>query len=83
MQDHQLSSGAGEASTKAQRIRPPMYTMRLEHPSHCDICGKHRGKHKHDRCSRIRQQRKSEEWAAYMAEQAAVRIAKQERRYER
>lgn len=67
-----------------QRIRPPMFTMKLDHPSHCDICGKHRGKHKHDRCSHIRQQRKSQEWAAYMAEQATVRTAKQEhRRYAR
>jgi hypothetical protein len=35
---------------------------------------------KHQKCSRIRQQRKTEEWAAVMAEKAAIRKGK-ERRY--
>lgn len=59
-----------------QRIRPPMFTMKLDNPSHCDICGKHRSSRKHQACSRIRQQRKNEEWAAFMAEQAAAKQAK-------
>lgn len=63
-----------------QRIRPPMFTMKLDTPKDCDICGKARSTRKHQACSRIRQQRKNEEWAAYMAEQAAARAAKQERR---
>lgn len=67
-----------------QRIRPPMFTMKLDNPSHCDICGKHRSSRNHRACSRIRQQRKSAEWDAYMAEQAATRAARQERsRYAR
>lgn len=63
-----------------QRIRPPMAAMKLDHPSHCDICGKARATRKHQACSRIRQQAKQAEWAAFMAEQAAIRNAKQERR---
>lgn len=84
MQEHQPQGGAAEASTKPPRIRPPMARMHLDTPNHCDICGKARATRKHQACSRIRQQRKAAEWAAYMAEQAAKRIAKQERRrYER
>ena len=84
MQVQDPRTGGAEASTKPERIRPPMARMRLDHPSKCDICGKHRGTHKHDTCSRIRQERKNAEWAAYMAEHAATRTAKQERRrYER
>ncbi|MOA40418.1 hypothetical protein D3C78_1622920 [compost metagenome] len=56
--------------------------MRLDNPSHCDICGKARSTRKRQACSRIRQQRKSEEWAAFMAEQAAAKQVK-ERRYAR
>jgi hypothetical protein len=65
-----------------QRIRPPMFTSKLDTPNHCDICGKARSTRKHQACSRIRQQRKNEEWAAYMAEQAAAKQAKG-RRYAR
>lgn len=68
---------------KTARARPPMAGKRLDTPSHCDICGKHRGTRKHDACSRIRQQRKSQEWADYMAEQAAKRTTEQESRHER
>ena len=49
-------------------------------PSICDICGRARSAGKHAKCSRIRQQTKQAEWAAFMAEQAAKRQAKQERR---
>lgn len=67
-----------------KRIRPPLLAMRLDHPSYCDICGKHRATKNHQACSRARQQAKQAEWAAFMAEQAANRTAKQERRrYER
>lgn len=84
MQVHEPKSGAGEATTKPKRIRPTMASHRLDLPSICDICGKHRGTRKHDSCSRIRQQSKNEEWAFFMAEQCATRTAKQERRrYER
>lgn len=80
MQEHQPGSGAAEASTKPPRIRPPLASMRLETPNQCDICGKARATRKHVACSRIRQQRKDAEWATYMAEQAATRAAKQEKR---
>lgn len=84
MQEHQPQGGAVEASTKPPRIRPPMARMSLQHPSHCDICGKHRSSKNHQACSRIRQERKNAEWTTFMAEQAATRTAKQERRrYER
>lgn len=84
MQVQDPRTGGAEASTKLERIRPPMARMSLQHPSHCDICGKHRATHKHSACSRIRQERKAAEWEAFMAEQAAARNAKQEhRRYER
>lgn len=84
MQVQDPRSGAAEASTKPERIRPPMYTRRLDHPSNCDVCGKHRSSKNHQGCSRIRQERKNTEWATYMAEQAAARTAKQEfRRYAR
>lgn len=80
MQAHQPTSGAAEATTKPARIRPTMASHRLDLPSICDICGKHRGTRKHDACSRIRQQSKNAEWSAIMAEKAASRTAKQERR---
>ena len=84
MQVHQPRSGVEEATTKTGPIRPPMARMSLQHPSHCDICGKHRSSKNHQACSRIRQERKNAEWATFMAEQAATRTAKQERRrYER
>lgn len=79
---HQPRSGEAEATTKPPRIRPTLASMRLDTPNHCDICGKARATRKHAACSRIRQQRKAEEWAAYMAEQAAAKQAK-ERRYAR
>ena len=49
------------------RERPTLNGTRLDLPSICDICGKGRSTRKHTKCSRIRQQRKTVEWAAYMA----------------
>jgi hypothetical protein len=51
----------------------------IDLPSICDICGKGRSTRKHEKCSRIRQTRKQAEWEAYMAERAAVRLAKASR----
>ncbi|WP_282338529.1 hypothetical protein [Pseudomonas sp. PS02288] len=64
------------------RTRPTMASKALDLPNICDVCGKARATRKHRACSRIRQQRKNLEWAAFMAERAAVREAK-ERRYVR
>lgn len=62
------------------RERPTMASHRLDLPSICDICGRARSAGKHTKCSRIRQQTKQAEWSAFMAELAAKRLAKQERR---
>ncbi|MOA48066.1 hypothetical protein D3C78_1707580 [compost metagenome] len=43
-----------------------MASHRLELPSLCDICNRPRSTRKHQRCSKIRQQRKAAEWATYM-----------------
>lgn len=59
-----------------------MASQRLDLPSRCDICGKARSTRKHQACSRIRQMRKSQEWAAFMAEREAVKQNKT-RRYAR
>jgi hypothetical protein len=59
-----------------------MASKRLDLPSICDICGTARSTRKHQTCSRIRQQRKTEEWDNFMAEKLAARLAK-ERRYAR
>ncbi|MDU9408258.1 hypothetical protein RTH74_11675 [Pseudomonas sp. zfem001] len=62
------------------RERPTLAGSRLDLHSICDICGKPRNTRKHAKCSRIRQQTKQAEWSAFMAELAAKRLAKQERR---
>lgn len=62
-----------------ERERPAMASHRLDLPSRCDICGKARSTRKHQACSRIRQQRKSSEWAAYMAEREAAKQNKPRR----
>lgn len=62
------------------RERPTLASNRLDLPSICDICGKARSTGKHAKCSRTRQQTKQAEWSAFMAELAAKRLAKQERR---
>lgn len=64
------------------RVRPPLAGHRLDLPSLCDICGQARSTRKHAKCSRIRQQHKQEEWAAYMANVAAKK-AKGGRRHAR
>jgi hypothetical protein len=64
------------------RIRPAIATKRLDLPSCCDICGKARSTRKHQACSRVRQQRKSIEWAELMAALAEARKNKP-RRYAR
>lgn len=62
--------------------RPRLASHSLDLPNHCDICSKARSTRKHQRCSQIRQQRKSVEWAAYMANVEAKK-AQQDRRYAR
>jgi ribosomal protein S11 len=59
-----------------------MASQRLDLPSVCDICGFARSTRKHKGCSKLRQQRKAEEWAALMAEKTAARTAR-EKRYAR
>ena len=61
------------------RTRPAMASHRLDLPSRCDICGKARSTRKHQACSRIRQQHKSAEWAAFMAEREAAKQNKPRR----
>lgn len=71
---------ADKATTTRQRTRPSLASNRLDLPSICDICGKPRSTGQHAKCSRTRQQTKQAEWSAFMAELAAKRLAKQERR---
>ena len=59
-----------------ERTRPPMASHKLDLPSICDICGKARSTRNHAKCSRIRQSRKTVEWAALQAEKAAAKQAK-------
>jgi hypothetical protein len=59
-----------------------MASHRLDLPSICDICGRARSTRTHESCSRARQKRKEDEWAALMAEKVAARLAKG-RRYAR
>lgn len=80
MQAQTLNDGSAEAITNTAapcpRNRPTMASHRLDLPSVCDICGKTRSTRKHQSCSRLRQQRKTMEWAALMAEKAAAKQAK-------
>lgn len=71
--------GAEKATTGT---RPRLASHSLDLPNHCDICNKARSTRKHQRCSQIRQQRKSVEWEAYMANVEAKK-AQQGRRYAR
>ena len=64
------------------RTRPALASKRLDLPSVCDICGFARSTRRHQGCSKLRQQRKTEEWAALMAEKLAARAAR-EKRYAR
>jgi hypothetical protein len=61
------------------RGRPTLASKRLDLPSICDICGRARSTRSHQTCSRTRQERKADEWAALMAERLAARLAKQQR----
>ncbi|MGF6590733.1 hypothetical protein [Pseudomonas sp. 2835] len=47
--------------------RPRLAVHFLDLPCICDVCGKARSTRSHQRCSKIRQQRKCAEWEAYMA----------------
>ncbi len=62
-----------------ERERPTMASHRLDLPSRCDICGKARSTRKHQVCSRIRQQSKAAEWAAFIAEREAAKQNKPRR----
>lgn len=64
------------------RIRPALASKRLDLPSICDICGFARSIRRNQSCSKLRQQRKTEEWDALMAEKLAARAAR-EKRYAR
>lgn len=64
------------------RTRPALASKRLDLPSVCDICGFARSTRRHKGCSKLRQQRKSDEWAALMSEKLAARTAR-EKRYAR
>jgi hypothetical protein len=64
------------------RTRPPMAAQRLDLVSQCDVCGKARSTRTHQKCSKIRQGRKANEWAEVMANKAAARAA-MEKRYVR
>ncbi len=83
MQAQTHNDGTAEAitntATPSPRTRPAMASHRLDLPSVCDICGKARSTRKHQTCSRIRQQNKTEEWAAFMAEKIAARAARDKR----
>lgn len=59
-----------------ERIRPAMASKRLDLPSICDICGFARSTRRHQGCSKLRQQRKTEEWAALMLEKHTARLTK-------
>lgn len=63
----------------SERERPTMASHRLDLPSRCDICGNARSTRKHQACSRIRQHRKTAEWAAFMAEREAAKQNKPRR----
>ncbi len=77
MQDQSRNGSVAEAN--APRLRPTMASHRLDLPSICDICGKARSTRPHKTCSRIRQQRKAEEWNTFMAEKIAARVARGKR----
>jgi len=77
MQDQSHNSCAVEAN--APRLRPTMASHRLDLPSICDICGKARSTRTHRTCSRNRQQRKTEEWAALMENRFVARAVRSKR----
>jgi len=74
-----LSHNGSGAEANAPRLRPTMASHRLDLTSICDICGKARSMRTHRTCSRIRQQRKAEEWTALMEERLAARAVRGKR----
>nr|WP_286777836.1 hypothetical protein [Pseudomonas sp. UBA2311] len=56
-----------------QEIRPRLASHALDLPNHCDICNKARSHGNHQRCSKLRQQRQSAYWSAYMVNVEAKR----------
>lgn len=66
----------------ASQTRPRLVSHSLDLPNHCDICNKPRSTRKQQRCSQIRQQRKSVEWEAYMANVEAKRLQRGGRRHD-
>ncbi|MGY2361505.1 hypothetical protein ACW9IO_03020 [Pseudomonas azotoformans] len=66
-------------TTNTLRARPTMASKRLDLPSLCDICGFARSTRRHQGCSKLRQQRKSDEWALLMLERLAARGARGKR----
>lgn len=70
------------SNSRLNRERPTMASQRLDLPSTCDICLFARSIPRHQACSKIRQQRKADEWAAVLAEKNAARAAR-EKRYAR
>lgn len=63
----------------APRTRPALAASKLELNPICDVCGRARSTRKHQACSRTRQKRMTVEWAAKMAEMAAIRENKPRR----
>lgn len=57
-----------------ERTRPRIATHALDLNVICDICERSRPAYNHDKCSRIRQQRKNAEWESVMANQAAKKL---------
>ncbi|MFV2945283.1 hypothetical protein [Pseudomonas japonica] len=51
--------------------RPRLATHSLDLPNHCDICNRPRSSGNHQKCSKIRQEKQSSAWEAYMANVAA------------
>lgn len=65
--------------TTVARTRPALAASKLELNPICDVCGQARSTRKHQACSRTRQKRMAVEWAAKMAELAAIRENKPRR----
>lgn len=65
--------------TTVARTRPALAASKLELNPICDVCGQARSTRKHQACSRTRQKRMAVEWAAKMAEMAAIRENKPRR----
>lgn len=53
--------------------RPRLATHSLDLPNQCDICNKSRSSGNHQKCSKIRQEKQSSAWEAYMANVEAKR----------